>query len=325
MDKNSLSVSSKKPSAVSGFFYFLFFFYYFLISCSPLYKNNKIDNIPIIKIQSHTLTLKEFLLQSRLAPSQIFNYQHQQGISQFTKKKIIKQFLENYLLELWAKKNQIKIASSKVLDHKKKLMQGYKDSLSFSQSLYKNNVSKKQLATFIRSKLLRKAWINLNKKNIKKITSKEINNFLKGKKTKIQNTKVASLHHLLFKTEADAQIIYNFLIKKQIKFSKLYKILPKFNPILAQKKIKVPYGASKIFDQGFNKKIGEISPIIKSPWGWHIYKILKIEKKKSLSKPYSFIKSILVEKGIDEFYQLWIKKQLKKQKILINQKILDQL
>lgn len=319
---NTLIKNLVRPAEV---FFALFSSYYFLTSCTGPNQKPKKDNITIIQIDAQKLTLKQFLTKSQSSPSQLFNYQYKKSIPEFTKKRIIKQFLETYILEKWAKKKNVIIPSSKVLKHTKKLMRGYSDQVSFKQSLYKNNVSQKQLAVFIRSMLLRKEWAKLQKSQII-VKKKDIQLFFKNKKLFLQPVKIATLHHILLKTETDSEIIHNFLIKNKMSVSKLYNILPKFNPILTQKKIHVPYGSSEIFDPAFKMKVGEISPIRKSPWGWHIYQVLKLEKnKKSLSKPDSFIKAILVEKKTDDLYQAWIKKQLKNKKVLINKAILKQL
>lgn len=324
--KSILNTLIKNLAQLARFFYALFLSGFFLISCTGSEETNKKDNITIIQIDSHKLTLKQFLLKIQSSPSQLFNHQYQNHVPEFAKKQIIKQFLENYLLEAWAKEKNITIPSSKVHKQTKKLIKNYTDKVSFAQSLYNNSVSQKQLTQFIRSQLLRKEWIKFHKKELTAIKKKDIQSFLKTKKVFLKPVKVASLQHLLFKTETDAEIIHSFLRKNTIKFSNLYEILPQFNPILAQKKISVPYGASEVFDPAFKMKIGEISPIIKSSWGWHIYQVLKIEKnKKSLSKPYSFIKAILIEKKIDNLYQAWIKTQLKDKKVLINKNILKQL
>ncbi|MBE8221095.1 MAG: hypothetical protein HAW60_00020 [Bdellovibrionales bacterium] len=325
MKKSICNTLIKNLAYQARFFYAIFFLFCFLISCTGANKKTKKDDITIVKIDGHKLTLKQFLTKSQSSPSRLFNYKYQKGITEFTKKRIIKQFLESYLLKKWAKKNNISIPSSKVLKYTKKLMSGYEGPISFKQSLYENNVSKKQLAAFIRAKLLREAWIKLHAGKIS-ITKKEAKLFLKNKKEFLKPVKIATLRHILLKTETDAEIIHNFLTKNKIKFSDIYSLLPKFNPILSQKKIHVPYGSSNIFDPAFKMNIGEISPVTQSHWGWHIYQVLKLEKnKKSLSKSNSFIKSILVEKKIDSLYQGWIQKQLKNKTVLINKSILKQL
>lgn len=324
MLKSISNTFTKSPAKIAGFFCLGLLFSLSLPSCAKQNKNKK--EINIIKIDSSTLNLKQFLIQSQKSPSQIFNQQYQRGISTFTKKHIIKQFLENHILEIWSKENSINILSSKIASHTKELMQGYGDHISFKQSLYKNNVSNNAMARFIRAKLLRAQWIEKNKKKIKPISNKEIKSFLRKKKLFFKPIKVATLQHLLLKTETDAKIIHNFLIQNKTSFSHLYKILPQFNLVLAQKSIRVPEGASEVFDSVFKMKKGEISSIIKSSWGWHIYKVLKIEKnKKGLSKPFSFIKAILIEKKIDQLYQAWIKSKLKNKSVFINKKILQQL
>ncbi|MBE8162400.1 MAG: hypothetical protein HAW63_00220 [Bdellovibrionaceae bacterium] len=316
----------KKNLALSaGFFYALVFSCCFLTACTGSTKKTQKDSVVVIQIENHKLTLKQLLKKSQSFPSQIFNQKYQSQLSEFTKKRIIKQFLENYLLKKWAKEKNIVVTSSKVQKYLKKLMRGYSDKISFKQSLYENNVSEKQLTAFVRSMLLRKEWVKLHKKLVR-ISKKDIALFLNKKKRHLKPVKTVVLQHLLLKTETDAEIIRSFLVKNKMSFFNLYNILPKFNPILAQRKIKVPYGASSVFDPAFKMKVGEISPIVKSSWGWHIYKVLKLQKnKKGLSKPYSFIKAILIEKKIDNLYQDWIQKQLKNKTLLVNKALLKQL
>lgn len=82
----------------------------------------------------------------------------------------------------------------------------------------------------------------------------------------------------------------------------------------------------KEFDEAcFNLKKGEISPVVKSDYGYHIFKLLdrKPAGKKALAEVAPQIQQLLFEEKLKKKYDTWIKKVQASVTVIFHKDILD--
>ncbi len=79
-------------------------------------------------------------------------------------------------------------------------------------------------------------------------------------------------------------------------------------------------GTLEIFDNAFKLNVGQRSKIIKSPYGWHIFEVLKKEPEARLNfdQAKDRIRGLVMERREQGTFSAWLEQQIKKSAILRN-------
>jgi len=77
----------------------------------------------------------------------------------------------------------------------------------------------------------------------------------------------------------------------------------------------------------FDLKVGQISQVIQSPYGYHIFKVEEKRKATQLEFPQvkEMIRGWLLQKKKEECFQRWLKERRRKARIEINQEVLEEI
>ena len=81
------------------------------------------------------------------------------------------------------------------------------------------------------------------------------------------------------------------------------------------------------FEAVFDLKVGQISQVIQSPYGYHIFKVEEKRKATQLEFPQvkEMIRGWLLQKKKEECFQRWLKERRRKARIEINQEVLEEI
>ena len=80
----------------------------------------------------------------------------------------------------------------------------------------------------------------------------------------------------------------------------------------------------EVFDQAFKLNVGGRTKILKSPYGWHIYELLKKEPEARLSFPEAKakIRTRLTEAKSQDLFSKWLEEQVRKSSVKRNDAVI---
>ena len=305
------------------------FLIYFLIplvfiSCS---KKNDITSSLVLKVNDTSLTAGEFSDQliSELKKFDLV-FLKQKSFINDVKKKLVHRFIIKSITEKWAKKNNIFVKTIALDANILNIKKTYPDDIAFRRALSDEKISFSSWKKRIRYNMLQKLIQKKLNENIVKPTDSELKKYYYANKEQFKSGDARKLQQIVLQSEVDANLIYKKLRKKR-KFEELVKfsITPE-----SRKKGHLGWiekGDSSIFDKVFKVRVGRLSPIIKSEYGFHIIKILRKRKARQipLKQVKTKIRNIIYRNREQAIYSSWLDEQLRKSKVYKNNDIINNL
>jgi len=276
----------------------------FIFSCNKAEKNKNKSNKPLKKTENKSNKVSKDDLKTiiQINDKKITNKDFKDFLSikypELIKVKIIKQSVYNALLEYFIEHKLVYLEAKS-----KKINASNKEINEFLSKLSKNKlkINKQIIKEFIINQkylyLIIYKDIKINEKEIKKYYNSHLNEFRKKQEI--------FLHQILVKDKDKAIQIRGKLLNKPSlfeEFAKTYSLAPDATNggmMGYFEKGILPKDLEKIV---FSLKINEISPIVKSSYGYHIFKISK--KKNSRLLYYSKVKDKIEKKLLAEKYNI---------------------
>lgn len=255
----------------------LFFGLFFLIDCSN--SSTTIGVKPVIKVNNSVLTAKDF---SKQLADILITYDsitaNNPTTIQRIKESILKQFVFQEIIKNWAKENNIEITDSELSSESKKIRSLYPNDMSFRQSLASQGVSFNLWSDQLKESLLQKKVLEKMQISIEPPTENEIQSYIESNGDRFQIGEAVKIQQIVVLKKESSEHLLN-LIKKGSDLGKLakeYSITPESENLGITDWIE--RGTLDVFDQAFSMPIGGLSSIIKSPYGYHIYKVIDHRK-----------------------------------------------
>jgi peptidyl-prolyl cis-trans isomerase C len=296
---------------LAGLFVFLT-----LSSCQQKY--SKLVNKPVIQVNEHSMTTKEFAnqLARRLKDLDGFTAKDPQIVKR-AKDQILNDFITQSLIADWANTKNISISESAVDALVEKYRSNYPDDLSFRRLLAKEHLSFSEWREKLRHSLVEQAVFKKINEGVRPPTDAEIKKYYDDKKEHFKKKERVYIRQIVVDEMAKAEAIKSSLKGKDFAaLAQKYSNAPeaKSGGIVGW----VEKGSVDFFDSVFNSPVGSVSQIIQSPFGFHI---IKVEKKLPAStstldevRP-QIIRDILASKEQAEFVS-WLDKQIRSSKVL---------
>ncbi len=237
----------------------------------------------------------------------------------------LNELIKQTMLLQEAQRQGITISQQEIMTQLERSREGY-DNDSFQRSLEIEEISqavwnKKQKSNLMIQKLTESVLnseINISEKEILKYFNKNREEFQKGEQVRAL--------HIMVETEDEARRILK-MIRKGNSFSELavdHSLGPEgktggdmgfFEAGL------MPKG----FDDIFKLKIGRVSDIIRTPFGYHIFKVMekKPERNMSFEESQKKIHSILLRQAQEDVFQKWVETVKEKSEIVVNYDALE--
>ena len=282
------------------------FKFYGILFCLLLSSCTKTQSQAVIlKVGGKSWTLKEVELYFQLRLKQFFpEGQNPEKL----KKKLLNEIVFQSLLENWARQNHIQSKKVSLTEAEKNLffksnslrkaLKDYKNHLSLYQALLKGFSEKTPLPSL-----------------------KDQKNFYKKNKSRFVEPASCQLKQILVKKEKLAWILQKRL-KQGESFDKLSQLhsLQK-NPGWVKK------GDLSVFDRACFKQKDSLSPVLKSPYGYHLFLIekRKPERKQGFSSVQQQIIKELKATKIKNHFQNWLKQEVSKNPLWTNEKLLSKI
>ena len=214
------------------------------------------------------------------------------------KKVFLKELVLISLMEAWAKDKKLQIKKSNPDQKKRDFKEVRAENFSLLQEL-------------LRKELL---------KEIPKPSSKEQRDFFKKNSKLFDLPPRCHLDQILVKEKSTARTLRKKL-REGASFSKLKSQSLKPGPFWVTK------GSVAVFDRACWKEKGKITPVLKSPYGYHIFLIKqkKPGKKLSFTEAKSKIVRLIQAEKVETSLETWLKEELSKTAVWTNEAFLDSL
>ena len=239
----------------------------------------------------------------------------------------LNRIIRNILLEKEAAKNNIQLSQEEYESALLEAKNGYQEE-SFYGLLSTEGISVKEWENKLKNNLLIKKLINIKGGSKVPVSEGDLKRYYDAHPEEFEKGEQVRFFHILVETEAEARGIRRQLKSGGKKFS-----------MLAQAYSLSPEGARGgdlgYFEAGelpveftriFKLKDNQISEVIHTPRGYHIFKVIdrKVARKMGFEESLKFIQGRLFRKAQDKVFQEWLVKLKNNADIKINHDVLAQ-
>ena len=278
-----------------------------LIFISPVFCTKKPQDAPVLTVGSKVWNLSSYknLLQLRINNISHLEKNSLESLEKI-KESLTKELILNTLVEEWASTKGIKPYKNPTPSPASKNFYGQ----SFSLQDLKNH--QKEVALY-------QALLEHLSKKIKAPPLSQQKKYYSKNRKKFRVPASCFLEQILVSSKGLAKDI-SLQLERGESFEKL-----KF---LHSKKADVGWvyrGGLGVFDRACKTKTKSITPVLKSDYGFHIFKVIK--KRASRQKRFSQVQKEIIETmtktAKKALFQSWLKKEVSKTPIFINKKLLN--
>ena len=294
-------MSIKSLSKLFKLFFVSCCFIAFTLSCTKKIQENKV----VLKLGQKSWTLKQVQDYFQM---QLSGLALEKQDPEKLKKELLDEILLRSFVENWAIKNKIQTQKISLSEEEKTPFLG----------------KKKKLKAFRDHKNYLALYNLLLEQFFKKIPNppiKEQKKFYKKNKDRFVEPAQCYLKQILVEKEKMSQILYQRL-KQGESFDKLSRFHSlKKNPEWVKK------GSLEVFDKACLLKKNSLSPIFKSPYGYHIFLVgeKKLKRERSFRQVQRQIIKFLKENKAKKQFQIWLKQEISKTPLFIDKKLLDKI
>ncbi len=310
----------KKSPVIAG----LFILSQLLLSCT--FSSQKISTKPVVKVNEHVLSVKEFAnqLARKLKNFDALAAKDPNNLHR-VKEDIIRNFIVKSLTLDWARTNNVFIAENFLDKEVDKLRANYPDDLSFRRSLAQENLSFSEWREDLRFVLIEREVFKKLDEKIKPASDEEVKRYYDEHKTDFKRKERVYLRQVLVDDEVKAD-----LIKTQLKTKDFAETAKKFSQAPEAKAGGlvgwIEKGSVDFFDPLFSVAMNSVQQI-KSPFGIHL---IRVEKKLpasnlALEEVKNQIKTTLRGQREQAEYVAWLDAQLRGSKVLKDYDLMNSL
>ena len=293
-----------------------------------LSKEKKQDHLILAEVNGEKISLEEFNKKFKYIFNPPFAVTDKvEKNMKILKKQFLGQYIENKLILQEAKKHNITITAITLNEAINKIVKNYSDG-NFEQVLAEDEISYQDWLDNLKEGLLIKETIatiiydNIN------ITDEEIKNYYEKHADEFEQLEQVKVKQIVVETEKEARDILTELRRRPKNFEKL----AKEKSLSPDGKIGGDIGffargqMPPEFDEvAFSLRKGQISDVIRTDYGFHIFTLVDKKKARKLSLPevYDKIREELILNKQSNQIQKWLKEIKKKAKIKINPHVLN--
>ena len=294
-----------------------------LVSCT---KDDEYTKKVVVKVKDHELTAKDFAdkIARRLKQFDALTAKDPGNVLR-TKENVVSDFIIDSIIKIYANENGIKVEKVEIDAEVNSLREKYPDDLSLRRILSQEGISLEQWSNLIQIQILKRKVFDKLKEQIKAPTSQEIKDYYKEFKDEFTRPEAVKLRQIVLSKESDAR-----RIKQELRRGKNFKELAKKYSIAPEAQNEgetdwIEKGTLEVFDRAFRMRTGARSDVLESPYGYHIYKVLKKQKagKLSFKDSEDKIRALLVAKREKDIYTKWLEKQVRETRVFRDDKLIE--
>lgn len=310
------------------FFLRIFLFAALATSCSNR-PNDSFEN-SVIRVNKANLTgfefsqrlVKKFLEQEIKYPKQ--------EIMTVLKKQIVEDFIIQSIFEDYAREKNLLVKKEQLDEEYNEFKSGYPDADSFDIFINESGQTKATFRDSLKDKILRDlVKAKLFEEQNFSVDAKEITDHYNANKEQYKQEDQVHLKQIIFESEEDGVRIQELLKKAN---NKNFETLATKYSLGPEKQDGGDLGwvntnSYSAFEEAAKSNVGQITDIIKSENGYHIFKIVNKRKSKQLTSKEvepQISKTILQNKQ-SAFLNSWIKDRVETSKIKINEDLIGKI
>ena len=303
-----------------------------IASCSNGSSSNELDDSDIIiVINNEKISVDQFKVELKVHKKK-FRVQGTKDLEVgellWLKNATLQQIVKNALFRQEAKKNNLNISRDEMDEALSRVAIGYTDE-SFNKQLEYEGISHKQWEDIIENNLLINKLINNFVNSRVSVSDNEMLRYFESHKANFYKPEQVRALHIMVETEEEIRTILKELRSKQKEFSALAKEFS-LGPEGIQGGDLGYFEAGQMpeeFDDVFMHKINGLSDIIRTPYGFHIFKVVdKVkERKMSFDESKKQIEKNLLEELQSLAFKKWLIQLKEKSEIDIKYEIFEKI
>ncbi len=295
----------------------------FFTACT---RGSVIKDKPVVTVNNVNLTAEEFAnrLGRKLKDYDALFAKDQQNLKR-AKEQTVQEFVLEVLTKQYANEKGLAITSAQVDEESSKIRSKYPDDIAFRRALSQENIPYEEWRRDLEYSLLQKMVHASLSKDLASPKEEEVKAYYEANKNLFNRPARIKLRQIVVEKEDVAKRLY-----KEIQegsdlgdLSKEYSVAPEG----ANKGVTdwIEKGSLEVFDQAFKLNAGQRSKIIKSPYGYHIYEVIKKEPEVhlSLQEARATIERQLREKKEQTAFSSWLDQTLRKSQVSRNEDLIQ--
>ncbi len=240
------------------------------------------------------------------------------------KENVLDQLINEKLLLQEAKKKKIHVTEKEIEDGIAEVKSRFKTEDEFKEELKKQNLTERGFKSHIKEQIMVIKLIDLEvKSKIESPSESELKKFYEENRDKMVEPEQVRVRHILIKVDKDASKNERQKALTKIKGILLQAKKGKDFAELAKKYSEGPSASQggdlgffargemvkEFEDAAFSLKVGEISNIVKTKFGYHIIKCIgkKAKQKRDFEDVKDNIKSFLIQQKMGNKYEAWLR------------------
>lgn len=302
--------------------FFCLFLLFTLSTCSPTAESNK---AVVIRVGNRVVTVADLKREVRIASGE--NNVPQEAVWSSINE-LVNRIVDDALVLEYGEENGIFLNEIELEKAIQNIVKDYPEN-SFNEMLLSRCIDYDEWKERFSEHFLIKEIVKQQTASLPPISYHAIKSYYQERKKDFLHPSRSKFVHLVTKTRKEAEVILTCLkegedIKELVREQSLRSGVVGDYGICWKAKYILPPPLSDII---FTLPIGEVSNIIKTPYAFHIVKVLKREPPgiKDLLEVEGEIEKILLNKAMEKQYKAWLKELRNNYPIKINHALLDTL
>lgn len=304
----------------------LVFYFVLTLSLAGCFSRERVVlNATVLSVNGHELNTKEFAerLAERLKNFDALYAKDEQNLVR-AKEEVVRTYIIEMISRDYAKANGIKVDPAAVDQQVAAIHAKYPDDFAFRRSLSDENITLDKFKSDLEFTLLQKLIFEKITAKTPEPTEAEMKANYETRKAEFQRPARIQLRQIVLEKEDDAKRILDELSGGASfeKLAKDYSVAPDGSN--GGNTGWIEKGTLEVFDQAFKLKPGQRSKIVKSPYGYHIYEVIKKESETRLSfaDAKARIRARLIETKTQQEFTTWLEERVRKSTVKRNDELI---